>query len=163
MTGSLVEMVATIFGAAGENDTLLGGAGDDEMNGARGDDELRGGPGRDIIYGGRGRDSLFGGGADDFLRGEEGSDHLQGDGGFNTLTGGEGEDVFVFSRRTQEDRITDFEASADRLQIHDASNVDILSHPDGTEVRFTDAEGGTHSIILDGYTGPAADIEIDLF
>jgi len=65
----------------------------------------------DRLSGGKGRDTLRGGAGDDRLSGGEGSD---------VLTGGAGRDSFVFDAapgRGNIDRITDFNARADRILL----------------------------------------------
>lgn len=63
----------TVLGTAG-NDQLQGTAGDDVLCGLGGNDVLSGSGGNDTLYGGAGNDKLAGGLGDDQLRGETGSD-----------------------------------------------------------------------------------------
>ena len=63
----------TILGTAG-NDQLQGTPGDDVLCGLGGNDVLSGAAGNDTLYGGPGNDKLSGGLGDDQLRGESGSD-----------------------------------------------------------------------------------------
>jgi Ca2+-binding RTX toxin-like protein len=71
-----------------DNDTLLGGAGDDQ---------LHGGNGSDLLDGGLGIDVLFGDAESDTLNGGAGNDVLIGGGGNDTLTGGTGSDVIRYN------------------------------------------------------------------
>ncbi|WP_291298579.1 calcium-binding protein [Elioraea sp.] len=115
-----------LLGGAGD-DVLLGGSGRDWLTGDGGDDVLDGGAGKDVLRGGAGDDVLFGAegndvlhadAGDDFLDGGEGDDVLAGGTGTNTLTGGAGRDVFVFAAFDGEtDRVTDFEAGIDLIDI----------------------------------------------
>ncbi len=59
---------------AGDDDTLLGGAGNDTLWGAGGADTLRGGAGSDELNGGQGADTLDGGAGADVLNGGAGFD-----------------------------------------------------------------------------------------
>ena len=79
--------------------------------------------------GGREADILTGGDGDDVLIGAQGDD---------VLTGGAGADVFVFSQSaTGRDRITDFDASTDRLYfgaetVFDLSEITVTADGDDT-------------------------------
>ncbi len=86
------------------NDTLNGGAGEDEVIGAggndlitagAGNDEVSGGQGDDTIRGQAGDDTLNGGGGDDSVLGGIGADTLTGRGGDDTLKGGAGGDALL--------------------------------------------------------------------
>jgi hypothetical protein len=61
-------------------DTLVGNAGDNDLDGGGGDDSIHGGSGRDAIRGGAGTDMLDGGAGPDSFRGGAGTDSaLYGD------------------------------------------------------------------------------------
>ena len=81
----------TLLGGAG-NDKLTGGAGTDTLNGGEGNDKLDGGKGDDTLLGGEGNDTLKGGAGNDALDGGVGNDVLQGGAGTDVLNGGEGND-----------------------------------------------------------------------
>jgi glucose/arabinose dehydrogenase len=66
--------------------TVLGTAGDDQLNGT---------PGDDVICGIGGNDQLFGLGGDDLLSGGAGNDRLVGGPGGDVLQGGDGPDDFA--------------------------------------------------------------------
>lgn len=124
----------TVFGG-GDEDAVNGGAGDDRLFGGSGNDTLTGEGGRDILSGGLGNDLLAGGADADVLRGEEGADTLKGEAGADMLdggagndlvigglgddllAGGEGADLFLFEKGFGMDRIEDFEAGVDRIQV----------------------------------------------
>lgn len=110
----------------GLDDVLLGNAGNDNLQGNGGNDLLLGGRGRDVVLGGSGSDTLHGGSGDDrlgggagadILSGGAGNDRLTGAGGADRLTGGAGADVFVFGASAGRDTVTDFDTSADRLDV----------------------------------------------
>ncbi|WP_192931270.1 calcium-binding protein [Gemmobacter serpentinus] len=128
----------TVYGGSGE-DTIFTDAGNDRIDGGAGADHLRAGEGNDFvqeldpasgndtILAGGGNDTVMAGTGDDLLRGEggndllnggAGNDTLAGGGGADTLTGGAGADRFVFTALSEKgDRITDFSASEDRIEV----------------------------------------------
>ena len=79
------EMDASIT-TGGQEDNLLGSAGDDT---------LRGGDNEDFLSGGAGDDVLSGGDDDDLLMGDAGNDTLEGGEGGDMLIGGAGDDLLV--------------------------------------------------------------------
>jgi len=102
----------------GGDDYLSGGAGSDTLDGGSGDDVLDGGPGNDTLMGGAGHDTLDGGSGHDTLMGGAGNDTIIGGAGYNTLTGGADGDYFVFAPNDhQENVITDFNVSEDKIAI----------------------------------------------
>ena len=123
-----------LFGDAG-NDKLNGGDGEDQLQGSDGDDRLEGGAGNDWLHGGAGNDRLEGGGGDDELRGGSGDDVMEGGSGNDRLHGGDGDDVlnggasndwlrggngedtFIFSGAFGNDKIADFTAGEDEIDL----------------------------------------------
>ena len=63
-----------IFNGTPQDDTLIGGAGNDVLTGFGGSDELRGNAGVDSLFGGGGNDILNGGAGVDYMRGGGGDD-----------------------------------------------------------------------------------------
>ncbi|GGA29550.1 hypothetical protein GCM10011498_33410 [Amylibacter cionae] len=122
---------------------FYGQTGKDILFGCSGDDRLYGGAGGDQIYGGAGDDLLSGGGKGDTLSGGNGADRINGGKGNDLLTGGAGADVFVFKAGKSEgrDRIEDFKAGVDRLQVKGVSF-------DALEMESTGAEAADTLIIL---------------
>ncbi|MBR0288442.1 MAG: hypothetical protein IJQ82_05635, partial [Selenomonadaceae bacterium] len=86
-----------LVGNANDN-TILGGSGNDSLYGKNGNDYLVGGAGKDIIYGQNGNDTLWGGAGND------------------TLYGGSGKDTFIYKPGEGTDTIFDYQ-SGDMLQI----------------------------------------------
>jgi hypothetical protein len=79
---------------------------------------LTGGNGADVLTGGAGDDSLDGGNGADTLLGGEGDDVLLGGRGNDLLTSGNGADEFVYTQRGfGRDRIADFEAGEDVIDL----------------------------------------------
>ncbi|WP_161600792.1 glycerophosphodiester phosphodiesterase family protein [Teichococcus oryzae] len=105
-----------LLGGAG-NDALYGGDGRDRLYGDDGNDRLEGGGGGDRLEGGDGNDRLLGGDGTDFLYGGDGNDRLEGGAGNDRLEGGEGRDRFVFGPGSGADRIADFTAGEDRIDL----------------------------------------------
>ncbi|MCC3430206.1 MAG: hypothetical protein JGK08_09090, partial [Microcoleus sp. PH2017_04_SCI_O_A] len=103
----------------------LGGNGIDTLLGDAGNDDIQGMKGNDILYGNDDNDQLSGGGGDDLLYGGNGNDVLTGGGdidaaGNNILYGGAGADGFRFYfAPTGIDTIKDFQKSeVDKIEIH---------------------------------------------
>ncbi|PJK31449.1 calcium-binding protein [Minwuia thermotolerans] len=116
----------TLFGGEGADrlygqdgaDRLFGEAGDDVLIDGGGDDLLEGGDGNDVLRGNAGDDRLFGGLGHDFISGGTGADLLNGGAGDDTLAGGPGSDLFVFTRNSGLDTVTDFDqGDGDRLDL----------------------------------------------
>ena len=98
----------TISGSSGDNDTLLGGQGNDLIGAtaigpgtAAGpftiylDPVGRSGGGSDFLNGNLGDDTIFAGSGDDTISGEDGGDNLYDTGGRNLIDGGAGADTIV--------------------------------------------------------------------
>jgi Ca2+-binding RTX toxin-like protein len=129
----------SLVGAAG-SDSLQAGIGTDSLSGGGGDDHLGGGAGADLLAGGIGLDQLAGGIGDDHMNGGADADTLSGGAGRDILAGGTGNDVVsggtgkdvlsggagadVFSLDSDDaadaDRVTDFVASDDTIQLENA-------------------------------------------
>ncbi len=76
------------------NDYLYGNAGADTLLGGGGNDNLYGQDGADLLSGGDGRDTLTGGAGNDTLSGDAGDDYFSDYEGANSLSGGDGDDIF---------------------------------------------------------------------
>jgi hypothetical protein len=80
----------------------------------------------------KGSDWLYGSDEADRLNGFGGNDKIDGKMGDDILTGGAGKDIFVFTKRSGHDVITDFEArdthvGHDRIDIRSFSAIDSFS------------------------------------
>tara|TARA_R110000787_G_scaffold63679_11_gene144275 strand:- start:381948 stop:385070 length:3123 start_codon:yes stop_codon:yes gene_type:complete len=138
--------------AAGDADTMSGGAGDDILWGGDGDDTLYGDvpadtsafafslgattAGNDTLHGGDGDDFLDGGGGNDQLEGDAGDDNifgyagddvLLGGAGVDTLSGGTGADQFEFSGGTGADALAHATSlGTDIISDYNASENDLF-------------------------------------
>lgn len=110
------------------NDTLHGGAGNDQLAGEGGNDTLHGGTGDDRLYGGAGNDWLEGGAGLDAVFGEEGDDVLVSAGG-QYLDGGLGNDVYQVSPQKINVAVIDDSAGANTLELglKDPSTLTVFS------------------------------------
>jgi len=124
---------------------LSAGAGDDQLSGNSGNDRLFAHSGDDNLRGGNGNDRLDGGAGNDVLYGGTGNDTLDGGTGNDVLTGDAGRDIFAFSRGDGFDRITDFEAGVDRIDLR-GTDVDDFNDFQVVE------DNGTVFIFIDELT-----------
>jgi len=129
------------LGGAG-GDSLIGGGGSDWLAGQGGGDRLSGGNGRDRLAGGGGQDELDGGRGRDKLIGGGGADELSGGRGADQLVGGGGADVFRFAKGDGADRIMDFNAGRDQIDL-------TLLNTEFAALRIVDAAGGAR-LMADG-------------
>ena len=128
--GDVLVGIENLVGSATGVDVFVGDANANRLTGNGGNDRLTGRAGADILEGGDGNDRLVG---------EQDND---------VMTGGAGIDTFVFNLAPNAggvDRVTDFEAGIDKLEI-DASlfggglvaggAVNFVSGPTPTSVGF---------------------------
>ena len=134
---------ATIVGTAGE-DELEGTSGTDVIVGLGGDEEIEGEGGNDVICGGDGRDDISGDSGHDTLNGEGNSDDLEGNTGNDTLNGGLGSDGLSGGK---DDDALNGDAGNDELYGH--TSTDILKGGTGDD-RLDGSSGGD---TLDGEDG----------
>ncbi|WP_193612889.1 calcium-binding protein [Nocardioides lijunqiniae] len=98
--------LASLTGAVGNGDCLLGGEGvDPRLDGQLGGDyvdagvgderNVHGGPGPDLVRGGDGADTVHGDAGDDLVVGDAQADVLFGDGGDDTVRGGSDNDLLA--------------------------------------------------------------------
>lgn len=113
-----------VINAGAGNDTVNGDEGNDTLLGGPGNDRLFGGDGEDLLRGGDGNDILSGGAGSDSIRAGKGNDILIPGAGRDVMKGGAGKDTFRFEAgstgRGQIDRITDFKASDDKIELSGA-------------------------------------------
>ncbi|MET0313686.1 MAG: calcium-binding protein [Hansschlegelia sp.] len=109
----------------------FGSAKADKITGKSGDDIVLGAAGKDKLKGADGADTLDGGGDKDKLDGGAGDDQLIGGAGNDVLKGGGGQDVFMFRPGGGTDKVSDFSAAGDRLDVtafHYDQFQDVLDH-----------------------------------
>ncbi len=113
----------SLFYYANVENAALTGSRALHLFGSAGANVLSGNSAVNLILGGDGNDRLNGNGGADQLYGDAGNDTLRGGTGQDLLTGGAGSDVFVFAGSFEtgagalRDRITDFQAGVDRLDL----------------------------------------------
>jgi Ca2+-binding RTX toxin-like protein len=116
-----------------DEDTLIGGAHDDNFDGGSENDTLSGGRGDDTLIGGSGKDAITGGRDDD------------------TLTGNSQKDTFVFKPNFGADVITDFAATGNNHDVinfrrdvfTDFADVSVAMTQVGADVMITADNGDT--------------------
>ncbi|TDV58146.1 hemolysin type calcium-binding protein [Pseudomonas graminis] len=132
--------VLNAIDGASAGDSLNGTAKADSINGKDGADTLDGGSGADLLWGGAGHDRLLGG---------SGNDTLIGGADADVLFGGAGSDLFLFtsvsdSYRTatasHADRIGDFDAAHDTIDVSGLGFTGFGDGHDGTLKFATNAE-----------------------
>lgn len=87
----------------GNENVVLGVAGEDSLNGTSGRDVMIGKGGNDVISGGSGADMIFGDDGDDRLFGEAGNDMIEGGAGDDRIFGGDGDDTFLATKNDGDD------------------------------------------------------------
>jgi Ca2+-binding RTX toxin-like protein len=140
----------TIDGGSGGNDWLLGGQGNDLITahasnnliyGNLGDDTLGGGSGADIIRGGQGNDVIIAGSGDQFLSGDRGND---------TITAGSGHDTIHGSQDAGIDRILNFSASHDVVELDLGTTYTVTQVGADTVIDMGAIGGLPNQVILVG-------------
>lgn len=132
-----------IFGEAGK-DKIWGERGNDIVDGGLGNDKLRGGQGHDEVFGGEGNDKLWGYGGHDRLHGGDGND---------VMFGGGGRDTFVFNFGDDNDKIRDFDAARDTLELDLALGVSDMNE---LSQKYTEVNG---DLIFDFGNGDTLTLE----
>lgn len=141
------------------NDTLVGGAGDDRISGRKGDDTLIGGGGNDRIDGGDGSDTLFGQEGDDTFTPGAGRDYVYGgsstgDSGIDTVSYanyGSGVLVSLVNGYGYQQSL----GNADRDDLHGIENIIGSAYDDtlGGDNKVNRIMGGDGKDTLDGWGG----------
>jgi hypothetical protein len=102
----------------------------------------------DELEGGKGDDSLSGLGGSDIIKGNKGNDILRGGKGSDLLTGGSGIDTFVFADGDGADRVLDYEASKDIIDLTGVAGVHAFS-----DLFLEQINSNTVLIDFDGISG----------
>ncbi len=136
----------TILGTAGDDD-IEGTAGDDVIHGLGGNDRIRGRDGNDTICAGDGNDRVYGQDGDDTIFGQDGDDVVYAGRGNDEVSGGPGRD-----RLKGEDGEDTLDGGDDDDTLIGGDGDDIASGGLGDD-RFY---GGDDNDIFDG--GPGVDV-----
>jgi Ca2+-binding RTX toxin-like protein len=141
--GSGNDVIAGNTTSVGSQDnTLVGGPGNDHLYGYAGKDVLDGGPGDDWLYGANGQQSGTAG-ESDTLYGGIGNDHLYGEDGADILFGGLGDDILVGGPvNGTNDNARDIIDARDGMPSVKGAHV----KPDGTSDPNEDYEPDTHFV-----------------
>lgn len=144
--------------AVGANfgDVIEGGRGNDKIYGLDGHDVLRGGTSNESkkwIY--DGNDTLDGGGGNDLIDGGSGNDLIIGGAGNDALYGGIGSDTFVFASGSGHDRVGDFNANEDTLDLTLAP-ADFTSLAEVTVAASEVSQNGYTGVLIDLGEGNSA-------
>jgi Ca2+-binding RTX toxin-like protein len=111
----------------GQNDTILGGTGNDILIGSHGDDQIDGQAGNDTLVGGGGQDTLQGGEGNDTITGGSGDDEVDGGQGNNTLGGGTGSDVLILEPFADGTNTALDTGGADVVEIRGTAGADTFT------------------------------------
>ncbi|MBW3042877.1 DUF4214 domain-containing protein [Prochlorococcus marinus] len=150
----------TFTGSTTAANTLSGGAGGDTITGGGAADTLTGDGGSDSITGGDGADTLTGGNGADTILGGAGADVISAGGGKDSVTGGAGADTFrLYATASNNDEITDFDASQTDLVAFDISDIEGLTAvTDFVELDATTVAAAT-GVILSVNATAAVDLD----
>ena len=152
---------ANLFGG-GANDTLTGGAGDDQLFGQAGNDTLLGGGGFDFLFGGADNDTMTGGDADDQVFGQSGTDRMIWNPGDDTdlNEGGVGGDTVEVNGGGGGEQFTTT-ANGTRVRF-DRLNPAPFAIDIGTSEKLTlNANGGDDSYSTTGPLSALIEITVD--
>ena len=152
---------ANLFGGAA-NDTLTGGAGDDQLFGQAGNDTLLGGGGFDLLFGGSENDTMTGGDADDQVFGQSGTDRMIWNPGDDTDLNEGGADVDTVEVNGGSGAEA-FSAAANGTRVRfDRLNPAPFAIDIGTAEKLTlNANGGNDSFSASGNLAPLIALTID--
>jgi Ca2+-binding RTX toxin-like protein len=140
----------TIDGGSGGSDFLVGGQGNDlitahsggnQILGNLGDDTLMSGSGADVVRGGRGDDVIIAGSGDQFLSGDRGND---------TITAGSGHDTIHGSQDAGIDKILNFSASHDVVELDPGTTFTMSQVGADTVIDMGAISGVANQMILVG-------------
>lgn len=146
------------------SDSLDGTTKADSINGRDGADTLNGGSGADLLWGGAGHDRLLGGSGNDTLIGGADADVLFGGAGSDLFRFASVSDSYRTATASHADRIGDFDAAHDTIDVSGLGFTGFGDGHDGT-LKFTtnaehtrvylkdldaDVQGHRFELVLDG-------------
>ncbi len=135
-----------------DNDTLIGGAGNDDLNGNSDDDSIVGGDGADSIQGGAGYDCLSGGDGNDTILGQGGSyDTITGGLGGDFLDGGAGTGDLLREEGNANLTLTNVLLSG--LESDTLANFEFANLSGGASANTLNASAFTGGVTLSGAAG----------
>ena len=124
-----------------------------------GEDRLRANSGNDTVRELDGHDWLEGGSGVDTISGGVGNDVLAGGSGNDVLFGGAGNDLFVFTKSSGVDRVSDFDVVNDHIVLFNKSVVQSVNQEDidgnGIQDLTLTFTNGVGSVILLGVSSLA--------
>ncbi|MFK7977514.1 MAG: cadherin-like domain-containing protein [Halioglobus sp.] len=132
--GPTLKNIEEVDGGHGD-DTIIGTAGNDNLDGNRGNDTLFGGAGDDTITGGYGDDKLSGGAGDDTFT-------VYGRAGLDQYDGGEGHDTIVGSSRTDNIMVSN--------NMENMQSIETIDGGEGHDI----LQGGKGDDVIDLSKGP---------
>lgn len=161
ITGS--SLIDTLFGAitTGIDQTISGGAGNDNITGGAGNDSISGDAGDDAITGGAGNDLIDGGAGNDTVTITANANLTSAD----TVTGGDGTDKLSFeadmgNTASQFSGVSGFEVlDIDSGAADTISLTNFINNPTFTRIDFDDA-GGAAALVADGVGAGVTDIRL---
>ena len=127
-----------------DNDTIVGGAGDDKLFGMGGDDVVRGGDGNDSVWGNSGHDEVRGGAGNDIVSGGSGNDRIFGGAGDDKLVGNSGDDDIRGGAGAD-----DISGDSGNDTIADGAGHDVVRAGSGDDIMI----GGAGNDSYDGQSG----------
>jgi serralysin len=123
------------------NDLITAHSGGNQILGNLGDDTLMSGSGADVVRGGRGDDVIIAGSGDQFLSGDRGND---------TITAGSGHDTIHGSQDAGIDKILNFSASHDVVELDPGTTFTMSQVGADTVIDMGAISGVANQMILVG-------------
>jgi Ca2+-binding RTX toxin-like protein len=140
----------TIDGGSGGSDFLVGGQGNDNITGHAGGNQILGNLGNDTLMSGSGADIVRGGQGDDVIVAGSGDQFLSGDRGADTVTAGSGHDIVHSSQDAGIDRILNFSASHDVVELDPGTTFSVSQVGADTVIDMGAILGNPNQVILVG-------------
>jgi Ca2+-binding RTX toxin-like protein len=140
----------TVDGGSGGSDFLVGGQGNDLITGHASANQILGNLGNDTLMSGSGADVVRGGQGDDVIVAGSGDQFLSGDRGNDTITAGSGHDIVHSSQDAGIDRILNFSASHDVVELDPGTTFSVSQVGADTVIDMGAIGGSLNQVILVG-------------
>ncbi len=140
----------TIDGGSGGGDYLVGGQGNDLITGHASANQILGNLGNDTLMSGSGADVVRGGQGDDVIVAGSGDQFLSGDRGSDTITAGSGHDTIHGSQDAGIDRILNFSAGHDVVELDPGTTFSVSQVGADTVIDMGAINGAPNQMILVG-------------